>query len=169
MTFRIRHESKLILMIPFVFVISLILSLILAYADVSGKALLIPIAVCGISMTLSIVLYFTEQLVGTSLTVDDGLLTIKGILGKKRIALDEIDRLDIEPYKRYRNPRRGASYTEYRMRMRIGVSTGKDVVLTDKATLWNGLSDRFFGISERMPDEDVPLFQAYRIIDSMLH
>ena len=168
MTYKIRHETKLILMIPLVFVISMLLTLLLAYIDAPANALLISIAVCSISMAVSIILYFTEQLVGTRLTLDEGLLTIKHLLGRQTVALDEISRLDIEPYTRHRNPSRGAHYTEYRMRMRIGTGAGRDIVLTDKATLMNRLSGKFFGLSERMPDEDVPLYQAYLMISSMI-
>ena len=55
------------------------------------------------------------------------------------------------------------------MRMTIDVENGDEIVLTDKATVVDNAADFLLERHERLPDEDVPLYQAYQVIRSKLY
>lgn len=55
------------------------------------------------------------------------------------------------------------------MRMTIDVENGDEIVLTDKATVVDNAAGFLTGRHKRLPDEDVPLYQAYQVIRSKLY
>ncbi len=161
MTFRIKHENKLYLIIP---LISILLLFLFVFLNVIPFLFFV---LFDIIISLFFILYFVEQIVGTAIVIEDRTVTIKYLLGREIIAIEEICNLDIEPYQRYR--RGNACYTEYRMRMTINLLSDKKIVLTDKATAVKGTAGFLLNIRERVPDEDVELYKAYQIINSMLY
>ena len=116
-------------------------------------------------------MYFAEQLIGTVITVEDGFVTIKHLFGKTRIAFSEICSVQIERYRRIRKRKRtifpngGYQFQEQRLRMTISVMHGNNIVLTDTAmTATGGLPGGLFSTMEPLPDEAVPLYNAYQSI-----
>ena len=168
MVFKIKHETKAVLILGLVSALLFCLLIFTMTLNPPTWVLLAFIAAASAGMTATVVLYFTEQIVGTSVIVEDDTVTIKGLFGKKRIDIGDISNIDIEPYKRHRHSRSTGTYTEYRMRMRISVNSGKDIVLTDGATTMNGMKGFIFAKREQMPDEDVSLYKAYTVISSMI-
>lgn len=166
MTFRIRHETKAVL---FIALAAMLLFFLFMFLSVISLFLIIVSTVFMAAALVCALLYFIEQAMGTSIIIEDSDITIKRLWKKNTIALSDIIDVRIEPYKRYRHPSRGATYTEFRMRMTIDVENGDDIVLTDKATGVNNAADFLLERHERIPDEDVPLYQAYQMIQSKLY
>lgn len=163
MKFKVRHENKAfiimglisaILFFMFVFALTVVDLPIWTFVVSSGAAVIFAI------------LYFIEQAVGTVIVIEDNAVVIKYFLGRKRIALEEINDVDIEQYERYR--RKPYHHTEYRMKMTISPGNGKKIVLTDKASAVSGVKGFFFGELERKPDDEVNLYKAYQIIMTRL-
>jgi len=166
MIFKIRHETKAVL---FITLAAMLLFFALMFISVySLKLILLSLPFLAVSLVCSL-LYFIEQAVGTTLIVEDSELTIKRLWKKDTIALSDINDIRIEPYKRYRHPSRGATYTEFRMRMTIDVENNGEIVLNDKATGIKSAAGFLLGRRERIPDEDVPLYKAYQVIQSKLY
>ena len=53
--------------------------------------------------------------------------------------------------------------------MTIDVRNSGEIVLNDKATGIKSAAGFLLGKRERIPDEDVPLFKAYQVIQSKLY
>ena len=166
MRFEIKHETKAILIIVFVSIVFFYLSLFMT---------LISIYLVSASMIFFAVgmvfgaLYFIEQISCTVITVEEENIIIKRIYGKQRIALYDISSVDIQPYKRLRKPGRRASYVEHHMRMTIILNNGKKIILTDKATIVAGMKGFILGEYKKADDEDVPLYNAYQVIQTKLY
>ncbi|WP_028520929.1 hypothetical protein [Ruminococcus flavefaciens] len=166
MIFKIRHETKTVLLITLA---AMLLFFALMFISVySLKLILLSLPFLAVSLVCSL-LYFIEQAVGTTLIVEDSELTIKRLWKRDTIALSDINDVRIEPYKRHRHPSRGAAYTEFRMRMTIDVENNGEIVLNDKATGIKSAAGFLLGRRERIPDEDVPLYKAYQVIQSKLY
>ena len=166
MIFRIKHETKTVLFIAFA---AMLLFFALMFISVySLKLILVSLPFLAVSLVCSL-LYFIEQAVGTTLIVEDSELTIKHLWKRDTISLSDINDVRIEPYKRHRRPSRGVAYTEFRMRMTIDVGNSGEIVLNDKATGIKSAAGFLLGKRERIPDEDVPLFKAYQVIQSKLY
>ncbi|HNZ98439.1 hypothetical protein [Ruminococcus sp.] len=166
MIFKIRHETKEVL---FITLAAMLLFFALMFISVySLKLILLSLPFLAVSLVCSL-LYFIEQAVGTTLIVEDSELTIKRLWKRDTIALSDINDVRIEPYKRYRHPSRSVAYTEFRMRMTIDVENNGEIVLNDKATGIKSAAGFLFGRRERIPDEDVPLYKAYQVIQSRLY
>lgn len=168
MVFKIKHETKAILISGLVSTLLFFLLIFILTMSPPSWLLITFIIAASTGMAATVILYFTEQILGTSIIVEDDIVTIKSLFAKKRINSSEINSIDIEPYKRHRHSKSAGSYTEYRMRMRISVDSGKDIVLTDNATTVNGMKGFIFAKREQMPDEDVSLYKAYTVISSMI-
>jgi len=157
MTFKIKHEKKLVMIIG---LISVLLFFVLGFfADK------IPLWILKTDIAIAVVsfiLYFIGQAVGTFIVIENNIVTIKYLFGRKRISVEKIRNVDIESYHRHR--RGNSNYTEYRMRMTITLSDGKEIVLSDKATK----SGFTFGVPEKLPDSEVPLYMAYTVIRSLI-
>lgn len=168
MIFKIKNETKAVLIFGLVSVSLFFLLIFMMALSPPSWLLLIFLMVASAAMTATVILYFAEQAVGTSISIEDDTVTIKNLFGKKRINISDISNIDIEPYIRHRHSKSSGCYTEYRMRMRINVNSGKDIVLTDSATAVTGLRGFVFANREQMPDEEVSLYQAYTVISSMI-
>jgi len=164
MKFKIKHETKGIIILALVSIELFFLLIVLSGLNMPLWLLWVAIA----AAVLSVLLYPLEQIVGTSIIVEESSVTVKKLFGKKTIAASEIDAIGIRPYERFRRPARAAVYTEYRMQMTIALAGGDKVVLTDKATKVSGTKGFILGIRERIPDEEVELYKAYQIIRAML-
>ncbi len=177
MVFKIRHEMKEIILVALFFPIFLIISIFLfSVATVVESNILIKIfyilaivstAISTLSAIAGIVLYFAEQAVGTTLTIDDDKMQIKHILSKKEISYPDISDIHIERYKKYRHSKY-RHYTEERLRMTIYLADGKNIVLTDLATDIGSGRIVLFIEAKPIPDEDVPLYNAYRILKTRI-
>ncbi|MBQ6181446.1 MAG: hypothetical protein IJK31_07135 [Ruminococcus sp.] len=165
MSFKIRHETKWIIFLALISVVLLFLAIVLSVLKMSLWMLWTAIA----AVTLSMILYFAEQAVGTSITVEENFVIVKRLFGKKIIAVSEINAVDIKNYERVRKRAGAAAYTEYRMRMTIVLSNGDNIVLTDNATKLDGTKGFVLGIRERAQDEDVELYRAYKIINTKIN
>lgn len=181
MSFKIKHENTAVKIIS-------IVSIILWFQAVCGFCmicdsfdeipvwLILPFVVILILLLAGSCLYFAEQLIGTVITVEDGFVTVKHLFGKKRIAFSDISNVQIERYRRIRKkkniltPRGGYQFMEQRLRMTISVVNGKNIVLTDTAmTATGGLPGGLFSTMEPLPDEAVPLYNAYSLLLSYLN
>ncbi len=166
MRFEIKHETKAILIITFVCVMLFYLTLFMTVITIYIALVSVFFFAVGIVFGA---LYFIEQILCTVIIVEEERITIKRIYGKQRIALDDISSVDIEPYTRRRKPGRGASYIEHRMRMTIRLNNGKEIILTDKATVVDGMKGFVLGKRKKADDEDVPLYNAYQVIQAKLY
>ena len=166
MTFRIRHETKAVL---FIALAAMMLFFLFMFLSVISLFLIFVSTVFMAAALVCALLYFIEQAVGTSIIIEDSDITVKRLRKKNTIALSDIIDVRIEPYTRYRHPSRRVAYTEFRMRMTIDVENGDEIVLTDKATGVNNVADFLLERHKRLPDEDVPLYQAYQVIRSKLY
>ena len=181
MSFKIKHEKTAVKIIS-------IVSIILWFQAVCGFCLisdavdemppwLIVIFVVIIVLLLAgSCLYFAEQLIGTVITVEDGFVTVKHLFGTKQIAFSDISNVQIERYRRIRkkkstlSPHGGYQFMEERLRMTISVMNGNNIVLNDTAmTAQGGLPGGLFSTMEPLPDESVPLYNAYTLLFSYLN
>ena len=160
MEFKIRHEQKWI--ISALLICGLLYFLLLLSLLIGFPVWLLYVNTTAV--TVLMLLYFLEQIVGTTVIVEADAVTIKYILCKRRIDTADICNLDIESYKRMRRRGGGAFYPDYRMRMTFTFSDVKKVVLTDKATK-SGLA---LVNPEKLPDSEVPLYMAYTAICSIM-
>ena len=172
MTFRIRHEETNVKIISLV-------SCLLCFQVISFFCLIaenvdeIPAWLVLIFVSILIVLiagsflYAIEQATGTVITVSDRTITVRHLLRKQQIALDAIGNIQFERYQRHRRrTHSGVHYFERRLRMTLLIYNRKPTVLTDTATTGgNGL----FVPADPIPDDSVPLYQAYLYILSELN
>ncbi len=161
MTFKIKHETKAILIICLITFILAFLTFFVA----STVFLIVGFVLTGI-MFLSAILYFVEQTVGTKIIIGFDDITIKYVIGYKKFSASDIKNIDIEKYHRYRHGR--VTYTEYRMRMKIELYDGKTITLTDKATATTGTVAFLLSKREEMENEDVALYNAYMAIKDLM-
>ncbi len=160
MKFKIKHEQKWILFTILAAGLLFFIFVVLSVKWFSRWLLMADIAI----VILTMMLYFTEQLIGTSVRVGGNTVTIKYIFHKRIIAVSDISDLNIEAYQRIRRRGGGAASQEKRMRMTISLLDGKDIILTDKA------EKSGFALTEpeKLPDSEVPLYKAYTAIKSLM-
>lgn len=72
---------------------------------------------------VSMMLYFPDQIFGTSIIIDTDEIIIKHITEKRRIAVSEINNVSIVSYERRRRRAHGAAHPDNRMRMIISIFT----------------------------------------------
>lgn len=160
MRFKIKHEVNGIQYVS-------LAGILLFYFIVICWAQNIPIVLLFIDIAVTIIsaiIYFIEQMVGTTVIVDSGVVIIKHLFSRKTIGIGEICGLNIERYHRRRKAARYARYTEYRLRLTIITSTGKDIILTDTATGANGPMHFISSNNGELADEEVPLYHVYKAI-----
>ena len=180
MYFEIKHETT---WIKIVSAISCLLSFeaIMMFCLITENFEKVPVWIIAVFILLMILLaaasalYFIEQAVGTRIVVEDGTITVRHLFGKSRITPDNIRDVQIERYRRARRKTHtivckggGYHFLEYRLRMTIHMLNGKNVVLTDTAmTEKGGIFGSLFSTMEALPDEAVPLYNAYQVIQTM--
>ena len=177
MTFRIRHEETNVKIISFV-------SCLLCFHVISSFCLIaenvdeIPAWLALIFVCILIVLiagsflYAIEQATETVITVAVGTLTVRHLLREQQIALNALSNIQIERHQRHRRrTHSGVHFFEQRLRMTLFVCNRKPTVLTDTATAGgNGLFvTQLFVPTDPIPDDSVPLYQAYLYILSKLN
>ena len=107
--------------------------------------------------------------------MEGGTITVRRLFGKRQIALDSIRDVQIERYKRARKKKHsvvcnsgGYHFLEHRLRMTVHTLNEKNLVLTDTAMTENGgILGSLFSTIEPLPDEEVPLYNAYQVIQTM--
>jgi len=67
-----------------------------------------------------------------------------------------------------RSRRKPDIHYEYRKKMTVILKSGKNIVLTDNASVVNGLSGFITGERDRLSDSAIPLYQAYEQIMSLM-
>ena len=161
MVFRIRHENFCLLM---AMIAAFLLLIVVACVCIVHEQTLVLICtlilLCGIMILFALV-----QTVRTKIVVSDDAVVIRHLLIRKKIAMDEIRDVRIERYSRLHK----VAYREQRMRMVITTDRDKKTVLTDKAMAGIGKTGLLHIGSDVLPDDAVPLYQAYRFIVSMRH
>ena len=112
---------------------------------------------------LVMIIYFIDRAVGATIKVDDTTVTVSQLFGRKKIAIDEIEDMEIEDY--FRTVIRSRVY---RMKLTIFYSGGRKLVLKDNASKINGLWGFVTGEREDLPDHEVTLYQACKYIESKM-
>ena len=112
---------------------------------------------------LVMIIYFIDRAVGATIKVDDTTVTVSQLFGRKKIAIDEIEDMEIEDY--FRTVIRSRVY---RMKLTIFYSGGRKLVLKDNASKINGLWGFVTGEREDLPDQEVTLYQACKYIESKM-
>lgn len=112
---------------------------------------------------LVMIVYFIDRAVGATIKVDDTTVTVSQLFGRKKIAIDEIEDMEIEDY--FRTVIRSRVY---RMKLTIFYSGGRKLVLKDNASRINGLWGFVTGEREDLPDQEVTLYQACKYIESKM-
>ena len=112
---------------------------------------------------LVMIVYFIDRAVGATIKVDDTTVTVSQLFGRKKIAIDEIEDMEIEDYFRREIRRR-----VYRMKLTIYYSGGRKLVLKDNASKINGLWGFVTGEREELPYQEVTLYQACKYIESKM-
>lgn len=158
MCFRIRHEKiGEVLVLIFLFLLLTVLSFVFIIKEMQ------LLLVCTLVLMLAvIILFILEQTVRTVIEIADHAVTVRRLFGKKRIAVSDISDVQITHYTR----RRKRVHLEQRMRMTISLQNAKKLVLTDSAMMHTGGLQ--LSSSAILPDEDVPLWQAYQQIQALL-
>lgn len=166
MCFRIKNENKII---PILAVVSLCSAFLPAFLPVWCLYLSLGLVILFAFMSLF------DRTVGTTLVIEDRIIKVRTIFGAKKIPVDGISHIQIERYRRWRKRYHTIrldgvkdSCAEYRMRMTINMNNNKKVVLTDSAIssrdVMSYLSCSFY----ELPDEEIPLFNAYQYILTMI-
>ena len=162
--YRIKHEDKRILVVLLILVATSIISVISLPLSRTGDMniwrwnIYITVA-SSAGMMLSLIIFFIDMALGTVISVDDHKVTLKRLLGRKTIMMEQIDDLDIDDYYRIRKRSR-----EYRKKMTLYLHNGKKVVLKDNASYVANIMDFIIGERSQLPDERIPLYNAYKDI-----
>lgn len=163
MKFKIKHERKGIQIISLVGFFMMFATAFIPDEIIRAYGVMISIFITLFFAAL----YFIEQAVGTKIIIEDGYILIKHIIWRKKIDISEIYDLYTERYQRTRKQGRYSRYTEWRLRLTICLTTGENIVLTDTATMVNGALGFLLSTHEPLQDDEVPLYKAYQIIESM--
>ena len=182
MYFEIKHETT---WVKIVSAVSCLLSVeaIIVFCLITENFETLPVWLIAVFVLLMILLiaasalYFIEQAVGTRIAVEGETITVRRLFGKRQIIPESICDVEIARYRRARRKKHsvvrnsgGYHYLEHRLRMTVHMLNEKDLVLTDTAmTETGGIFGSWFSTIEPLPDEAVPLYQAYQIILSMLN
>lgn len=167
MEFKIRNEYTPIwinlIILPVLWFISILfLPLTSANVELHGIALIVCVALMAL-LALALILYFVDKAIGAVIKVDDTTVKVSSLFVRKKIAIDEIEDMEIEDYQR-----RVVRRTEYRMKLTIFYTGGKKLVLQDNASEVNGFAGFVTGERIPMPDQDVTVYQACKYIESKM-
>ena len=167
--YRIKHEDKRILIVLIFFTVMVFVSvpalILSSEIDLNAWRWNIYITVASFAgMFLSMIIYFIDMALGTVIAVDDHRVILKRLLGRRTIAMEHIDDLDIDDYHRIRRHR-----IEYRKKMTLYLQNGKKVVLKDNASYIENIMGFILGERSQLPDEKIPLYNAYKDILTRLN
>lgn len=156
MTFRIRHESIIeVLILVGLFLLLLTAAFMFIVREMTAAVIITLIL--SIAVIIMIAAALTAK---TMIDVGEQTVTVTRLFMKKTFAVSDIRDLRIERYTRWHKNH----YKEQRMRMTVLLGNGKKTVLTDTAMENSG--GFLLRSSRELPDEDVPLFRAYQLIQA---
>ena len=155
MTFRIKHENIILVVIAVIAMVIMMLIMFI-FPGVPKSVIIGDMSL----MTACLFLYVLEKGVGTEVRIEGRQLIIKPLFIAKSIAIDDI--CDLEIKRNYRTTRSGS---EYRVTLTIYLTNDSEVILTDAG---GKRSATVFGRQEPLPDDDIPLYQLYQVLYSML-
>lgn len=179
MKYKIKHELHMSWLVPFILLILMSSPFfLLKNLDIllNPMILFTGLAVWILAGIFVVILLFSGNTYSTSVTVEKDCIHIKYLVIKKSINMSDIENVKIKRrsiprvYKKYINKYHPYHYTEERLEMTIYLNNGKDVVLTDNATIVkeHNHSNIISYSHEYIADEDVPLFMAYQVIKDIL-
>ena len=156
MTFQIRHESIIeVLILVGLFLLLLTAAFMFIVREMTAAVIITLILAIAVIILIAVAL--TAK---TLIDVGEQTVTVTRLFMKKTFAVSDIRDLRIERYtRRHKN-----HYKEQRMRMTVLLGNGKKTVLTDTAMESTG--GFLLRSSRELPDEDVPLFRAYQLIQA---
>ena len=150
--FRIKHEKLSIK-------IAIAISALVCIVTVPLGNVPLMIVAIG-AFILFTVLFFVDKIAGATITVDDDTVTVSQLFSSKKIAISDIEHmLTADSYSRQVNRR------VYRIKMTIFYRPGRKLVLSDNASTLNGIFGFVTGFRERRPLVEIPLYQAYELIE----
>lgn len=164
MKYKIKHESKMIRTVSVIAFVLAVAALFFLEGEAAGVITLFAILFALLFYAMSLI----EKTAGTTIIIENGYVVIKHILWKKKVSIAEISAISADRYEESRRRSSGhalARYTEWRIRMTMTLASGKTIELTDTAT--KAVRKSLLRTYEPLPDEEVPLYMAYQIIESM--
>lgn len=160
--FFIRHETTVVLHALFAVVVVMIIGTI---AFTSARTVWPWFFPTTSALVLAgLLFYFLEQIIGTRVYVDDEFVTIHYFLRYKKIDIKYIHHIDLDEYSR-RIRYRGR---EYRVRMTLHMTQGKDIILNDNTTWRRTIAAYMFNLTESRPLSDTRIYRLYLEIESKL-
>lgn len=160
--FFIRHETTVVLHALFAVVVVMIIGTI---AFTSARTVWLWFFPTTSALVLAgLLFYFLEQIIGTRVYVDDEFVTIYYFLRYKKIDIKNIHHIDLDEYSR-RIRYRGR---EYRVRMTLHMTQGKDIILNDNTTWRRTIAAYMFNLTESRPLSDTRIYRLYLEIESKL-
>lgn len=160
--FFIRHETTVVLHALFAVVVVMIIGTI---AFTSARTVWPWFFATTSALVLAgILFYFLEQIIGTRVYVDDEFVTIHYFLRYKKIEIKNIHHIDLDEYSR-RIRYRGR---EYRIRMTLHMTQGKDIILNDNITWRRTIAAYILNLTESRPLSDTRIYRLYLEIESKL-
>ena len=161
--YKIKNENKVLQILGVVFTFLTFIFLAFGFGN---RIMFWGMIVCLCLTVLTAVLCFIDLFAGTVIVIEDSFVTVTRLFGRRKINIKDIDHVFIEDIVRYR--RKPEIHYEYRKKMTVFLRSGKTVVLTDNASVINGLSGFITGERDVLPDSAIPLCQAYEQIMSMM-
>ncbi len=167
MKFKIRNEFFPLKICCGVLPVLWFFSLVATTLTVENIALRgITLAICVSLLALiflSMILFFVDKAIGAVIEVDDTTVKVTQLFGRKKIAIKDIDDIEIEDYQR-----RVIRRLEYRMKMTILYGGGKKLVLTDNASEIKGILAFLTAERTPLPDQEVTVCKACKYIGSKM-
>lgn len=165
MKFKIQHYNVFIGLISvgitFVF-------MFLCFIIPSNTIRLILLALAFLAIIVGVIISIIERNTGTEITItQDGYIEVRNMFENRRIHINEITNITIERYEIRRALGKYNHYQEQRLKMRITPTIGKNIILTDTATIVDRALIRRLSDINYLQNENVPLYQAYQVIRSM--
>ncbi len=165
MKFKIQHYNVFIGLISvgitFVF-------MFLCFIIPSNTIKLILLALAFLAIIVGVIISIIERNTGTEITItQDGYIEVRNMFENRRIHINEITNITIERYEIRRALGKYNHYQEQRLKMRITPTIGKNIILTDTATIVDRALIRRLSDINYLQNENVPLYQAYQVIRSM--
>lgn len=129
---------------------------------------LILLALAFLAIIVGVIISIIERNTGTEITItQDGYIEVRNMFENRRIHINEITNITIERYEIRRALGKYNHYQEQRLKMRITPTIGKNIILTDTATIVDRALIRRLSDINYLQNENVPLYQAYQVIRSM--
>ncbi len=167
MKFKIKDEFMPFMILCFICPVLAFFSIMVlpfTYSDPAVRGITLGSCVSLAALTvLAMILYFVDRAVGATIDVDDTTVKVSRLFGRKKIAIDDIEDMEIEDYFRTEKHHR-----VYRMKLTIFYGGGRKLVLKDIASRLNGFWGFVSGEREQLPDEEVILYQACKYIESKM-